>query len=71
MMERIGIEDEKAAIREVEKNDAAHAKTMHHLFHADWQEPLLYDKDDCGRSRLQRNGLRTGNAGNFIGRKGL
>jgi cytidylate kinase len=43
IMERIGIQDERTAIREIEKNDAAHAKTMHHLFHADWRDPLLYD----------------------------
>jgi len=43
LMERIGIQDQKAAAREIEKNDGAHAKTMQHLFHADWQDPLLYD----------------------------
>lgn len=43
MMDRIGIEDEKTALREIEKNDAAHARTIQHLFHADWQNPLLYD----------------------------
>lgn len=43
LMERIGISDEAVARKEVEKNDAAHSKTMQQLFHAEWQNPLLYD----------------------------
>lgn len=41
--QRIGIDDEAVARSEIEKNDAAHSRTMHSLFHADWQDPLLYD----------------------------
>ncbi|MDH3658506.1 MAG: cytidylate kinase family protein [Alphaproteobacteria bacterium] len=43
MMDRIGIDDQAAARREIEKNDAAHTRTMTQLGHADWQNPLHYD----------------------------
>jgi cytidylate kinase len=43
MMERIGIKDPSTARREIEKNDAAHTRTMAQLGHADWQSPLYYD----------------------------
>lgn len=43
LMERIGVVDEGLAIKEIEKNDAAHAKTMFHLLHVNWEDPLLYD----------------------------
>lgn len=43
LMERIGLQDEEAAAREIERNDAAHARTMLHLFQADYTNPLLYD----------------------------
>lgn len=43
VMERIGLEDEDLAMKEIERNDAAHTRTMHTLFHLDWRDPLLYD----------------------------
>lgn len=43
LMARIGIDDETVAQKEIEKNDAAHTKTMQQLFHAEWRNPLLYD----------------------------
>ena len=43
LMTRIGLQDQQVAVREIEKSDAAHDKTMTTLFHANWQEPLLYD----------------------------
>ena len=43
LMMRIGLTDQQVAIKEIEKNDTAHGKTMMNLFHANWQEPLLYD----------------------------
>lgn len=43
LMERIGISDETLARKEIEKNDAAHTKTMQQLFHAEWRNPMLYD----------------------------
>ncbi|MGI9509555.1 MAG: cytidylate kinase family protein [Geminicoccaceae bacterium] len=43
MMERIGIQDPDTARREIERNDAAHTKTMTELGHVDWQNPLHYD----------------------------
>ena len=43
MMERIGIKDAETARREIEKNDAAHTRTMTQLGHTDWQSPLHYD----------------------------
>ncbi len=43
LMERMQLADREDAIREIESNDAAHAKTMLHLFQVDWQNPFLYD----------------------------
>ncbi len=43
LMRRIGIDDERLARKEVEKNDAAHGRTMRQLFDVDWRNPLLYD----------------------------
>lgn len=43
MMDRIGIGDPDTARREIEKNDAAHTRTMSRLGHANWQSPLNYD----------------------------
>lgn len=43
LMERIGLEDQDLAMKEIERNDAAHYRTMHGLFNVDWQDPLLYD----------------------------
>ena len=43
-MERIGLTDRDIARKEVLANDAAHARTMSHLFHVgDWGDPLLFD----------------------------
>jgi cytidylate kinase len=42
MMERLGINDASVVRREIERNDAAHARTMHRLFDLDWEDPLLY-----------------------------
>lgn len=43
MMDRIGIDDQDTARKEIEKNDAHHTKTMTQLGHGDWQNPLHYD----------------------------
>lgn len=43
LMDRIGISDEEMAIKEIKRNDAAHSRTMLHLFHVNWEDPLLYD----------------------------
>jgi cytidylate kinase len=43
VMERVGIADEAVARKEVQRNDAAHARTMSHLFHVDYREADLYD----------------------------
>jgi len=43
LMQRLGIDDEAIARREIERNDAAHARTMLQLFSADWQDPVHYD----------------------------
>ncbi len=43
LMSRIGLDDLKLARKEIERNDAAHSRTMRHLFDVDWQNPLLYD----------------------------
>lgn len=44
LMERIGLTDRDIARKEVLANDAAHARTMSHLFHVgDWGDPLLFD----------------------------
>lgn len=43
LMERIGLEDQDLATKEIERNDAEHYRTMHGLFNVDWQDPLLYD----------------------------
>ena len=44
LMKRIGIDDRAVAHKEIRANDAAHARTMSHLFHVgDWGDPLLYD----------------------------
>lgn len=42
MMRRLGIDDEPAARREIERSDAAHNGTMQRLFGADWTDPTLY-----------------------------
>lgn len=43
LMQRIGVDDERLARKEIEKNDAAHGRTMRQLFDVDWRNPLLYD----------------------------
>ena len=43
LMERIGVDDRNVAFKEIRKSDAAHARTMMHLFHANFEDPLLYD----------------------------
>jgi cytidylate kinase len=43
MMERLGINDASVVRREIERNDAAHARAMHGLFGVDWENPFLYD----------------------------
>lgn len=42
MMERLGIKEAGVVRREIERNDAAHARATHGLFGVDWQDPLLY-----------------------------
>lgn len=42
MMERLQISDPAVAQREIERNDAAHTRVMHHFFDRDWQNPLYY-----------------------------
>ena len=43
LMERIGLDDDATARREIEKNDAAHTRAMSRLGHANWQNPLNFD----------------------------
>lgn len=44
LMQRIGIDDRDVARKEIRANDAAHSRTMSHLFHVgDWGDPLLFD----------------------------
>ena len=44
LMQRIGIDDPGLARKEIRANDAAHTRTMLHLFHVeDWGNPLLFD----------------------------
>jgi len=43
LMERLQIDSEKIAQREIKKNDDAHARVMRRLFQVDWEDPLLYD----------------------------
>ena len=42
MMERLGINDASVVRREIERNDAAHARTMRGLFGLDWEDPRIY-----------------------------
>lgn len=42
LMKRLGIDDETAARREIERSDAAHNGTMQRLFGADWTDATLY-----------------------------
>jgi cytidylate kinase len=44
LMKRIGIQDINVAMKEIRANDAAHTRTMVHMFHVqDWGNPRLYD----------------------------
>lgn len=43
LMQRIGITDERVALREIRGSDAAHARMMSHLFHADYRNAVNYD----------------------------
>ncbi len=43
LMQRLGIDDETTARKEIKRNDAAHARSILELFGADWQDPALYD----------------------------
>ena len=43
LMKRLGMEDQGLASREIERNDAAHARTIQAFFAADWEDPLNYD----------------------------
>lgn len=42
MMERLGIKEASVVRREIERSDAAHARTIRGLFGLDWENPLLY-----------------------------
>ena len=42
MMDRLGVTDAAVARREIERNDAAHTRTMRQFFDADWENPLHY-----------------------------
>lgn len=42
MMDRLGLKDPAVARREIERNDAAHTRTMRQFFDADWENPLHY-----------------------------
>ncbi len=43
VMRRMQIEDLDVAMREVRRNDAAHARAMMHLFHVSYEDSLHYD----------------------------
>ena len=44
LMRRIGIDDRNLALKEIRANDAAHTRTMMHMFHVeDWGNPTLFD----------------------------
>ncbi len=42
MRKRLNIEDDDAARREIEQNDAAHTRAMRSFFDTDWEHPLNY-----------------------------
>jgi len=43
LMERTGIDDDAVALKEIQDNDAAHARVMHKTFQTDWEDPVHYD----------------------------
>jgi cytidylate kinase len=62
MMDRLRVNDVLVVRREIERNDAAHARTMRGLFGVDWEDPVLYHAvlntglmsiDDCVRAICQ------------------
>lgn len=42
MMERLGIKEPSVVRREIERNDAAHARATHGPFGVNWKDPLLH-----------------------------
>ncbi len=42
MMERLGVSDASTVRREIERNDAAHARTIAGFFGIDWENPIHY-----------------------------
>lgn len=43
MAARLGIKDRLLVEREIERNDAAHERTVQRQFAQDWRDPLVYD----------------------------
>ena len=43
MKQRLGVDDNEAVSREIERNDDAHARSVQRQFHADWQDATGYD----------------------------
>jgi cytidylate kinase len=43
MMERLGIGDDQAIRREIERNDSAHSRTVQRQFDGDWRDAENYD----------------------------
>lgn len=43
LMERLQLDSENIAKREIKKNDEAHTRVMRHLFQVDWEDPQHYD----------------------------
>jgi cytidylate kinase len=43
MKRRLGIDSNDAARREIERNDAAHSRTVQRQFNVDWRDPTGYD----------------------------
>lgn len=43
LMQRLAIDDEELAQKEIEENDAAHERVLKRIVNADWRDPVLYD----------------------------
>jgi cytidylate kinase len=43
LMERLDIDSEAVALKEIQENDAAHARVMHETFQVNWEDPVHYD----------------------------
>lgn len=43
LMERLDIDREALAQKEIQENDAAHARVMHETFQVNWEDPVHYD----------------------------